>query len=558
MPSPMSSARLLMLAAALSSCAAQTPQPPPPVSPREVSRPLLPAPPWQARVSVADGHEAPPPAEPAVLIRGATLMIGTGQVVPRGSILLQGGKIAAVTEGDLAPPGGAVIIDGAGRFVTPGIIDAHSHLGVYPMPGGTGHADGNEMTDPVTPEAQSIDAFWPQDPGIERAVAGGVTTIQVLPGSGNLIGGRAVTLKLRPAPSPRQMHVPGAPDGLKMACGENPKRFYGEHKRSPMTRMGNLALQRAAFLKAKKLQADWARWGEAESRRIMGEAKGRAAVAARREERARQQAWCAEDPARAPCAKWREGWAGRLEDPEPSAPIPGPDRSPGLETLVAVLEGRVLVHVHCYRADDMFAILTLADEVGFQVRSFHHALEAYKIRGELAARGVSVSTWADWWGFKLEAYDGIPENAALVHESGGRAVIHSDSAEDIQRLNQEASKALASGRRAGVQLTDGDAIRWITLNAAWTLGIDHRTGSLEVGKDADVVLWSKNPLSVYATAEKVWIDGALVRAVGDDTHATQGAHERGRSGAWSDFELGQDAATPPPALLPPAGGGGAQ
>lgn len=539
-----SRACLLTLVAALGGCAQPSRPPPAPVSPKEVSRPLLPAPPWQARGSVADGYEAQAPAAPAVLIRGATLMLGTGKVVPRGSILLQGGKIAAVAEGDLAPPAGAAVtvVDGAGRFVTPGLIDTHSHLGVYPMPGATAHEDGNEMIDPVTPQAQTADAFWPQDPGIARAVAGGVTAIQVLPGSGNLIGGRAVTLKLRPAQSPRQMHVPGAPDGLKMACGENPKRVYGAAKRPPMTRMGNLAGQRAAFLKAKKLQGDWARWAEGESRRITAEARARAAFEAKREERARQQAYCKEDPARPPCPKWQEAWsAGPDREPEAAAPLATPDRDPGLETLVGALEGRVLVHVHCYRADDMMAMLALADEVGFQVRSFHHALEAYKIRGELSARGVSVSTWADWWGFKLEAYDGIPENAALVHESGGRAVIHSDSAEGIQRLNQEAAKALASGRRAGVKLEEGDAIRWITLNAAWTLGMDHRTGSLEVGKDADVVLWDRSPLSVYASPEKVWIDGALV-------------HERGHSPPWSDFELGQDAAAEPPALLPPPGG----
>jgi imidazolonepropionase-like amidohydrolase len=204
----------------------------------------------------------------------------------------------------------------------------------------------------------------------------------------------------------------------------------------------------------------------------------------------------------------------------------------------------VYVHVHCYRADDMLSMLALADEVGFRVRSFHHALEAYKIRGELAARGVSVSTWADWWGFKLEAYDGIPENGGLVHEAGGRTIIHSDSAEVIQRLNQEAGKALASALRAGVRATPADAIRWITGNPAWALGIEHRTGTLEVGKDADVVLWGRDPLSVYASAERVWIDGALIYD-----------RARDRAGSrWSDFELGQDAAgEPAPLLGAPAG-----
>jgi imidazolonepropionase-like amidohydrolase len=240
-----------------------------------------------------------------------------------------------------------VIVDAVGQFVTPGLIDTHSHLGVYPLMDAAAHLDGNEATGPVTPEAQSADAFWPEDPGIERAVAGGVTTIQVLPGSANLIGGWAVTVKLRPALSPRQMHVPGAPDGLKMACGENPKRVYGKDRRSPMTRMGNLAVQRAAFLKAKKLQADWARWSDAESRRIVSDAKKRAAWEARREERARREAWCKEDPSRDPCAKWHEAWSSPgPEEPEPRGPLEPPGRDPGLETLAGALEGRVLVQVH--------------------------------------------------------------------------------------------------------------------------------------------------------------------------------------------------------------------
>jgi imidazolonepropionase-like amidohydrolase len=417
--------------------------------------------------------------------------------------------------------------------VTPGIIDTHSHIGVYPMPGAQAHLDGNEMTDPVTPQAQTVDAFWPEDPAIERAVAGGVTALQALPGSGNLIGGRAVTLKLRPGLSPREMHVRGAPDGLKMACGENPKRVYGANKRAPMTRMGNVAGQRAAFLKAQRLKDEWARWREAESRRIAADMKKRAEYEAKREEREKRQAYCKEeDPFREPCSKWREEWGKPLEEPEPKEPIKPPDRDPASETLIAAMEGRVLVHVHCYRADDMLAMLALADEVGFRVRSFHHALEAYKIRRELAARGISTSTWADWWGFKLEAYDGIPENIALITEAGGKAVVHSDSSEGIQRLNQEAGKALAAGRAAGIPLTEDDAIRWVTTHAAWSLGIDHRTGSLEVGKDADVVLWNRTPFSVYAAAERVWIDGQLVFD----------REKRGRP--WSDFELGQEGSRP--------------
>lgn len=510
----------------------------PAVAPREQPRPILPPAPWQLKASIAEGYEAKPPASQPVVIRGATLMLATGRTLPRGTIILEKGKIAVVAEGDLPAPSGAIVIDGTGKFVTPGLIDTHSHMGVYPMIGASAHLDGNEMVDPVTPHAQTADAFWPQDPAIERAVAGGVTAAQILPGSGNLIGGRAITVKLRPAQSAREMHVPGAPDGLKMACGENPKRVYGKERRSaPMTRMGNLAGQRAAFLRAKKLADSWARWRDEESRRIDADSKKRAAYEAKRDDRAGRDAFCRQNGEPDPCESWRKAWGDApLEEPQPSQPIPTPDRDPALETLAAAIEGRVLVHVHCYRADDMEAMLALSDEIGFRVRSFHHALEAYKIRLDLATRQVSVSTWADWWGFKMEAYDGIPENAALVHESGGRSIIHSDSSEGIQRLNQEAAKALASGRRAGVALTEDDALKWVTMNPAWALGIDHRVGSLEPGKDADVVLWNRHPLSVYASAEKVWIDGALVFELGKER--------------WSDFEIGQSPQPPPPPLGP--------
>jgi imidazolonepropionase-like amidohydrolase len=500
---------------------------PPPAAPEAAGpRPILPPPPWQQKTSVAEGWEAKPPAAPPVVIRGATLLLGTGKTIQKGTIILDKGKIAVVAEGDLPAPSGATVIDGTGKVVTPGLIDDHSHLGVYPLLDAYGHDDGNELVDPVTPQAQTADAIWPQDPGIERAVAGGVTTIQVLPGSANLIGGRGLTIKLRPAQSGREMHVPGAPDGLKMACGENPKRLHGRRRSAPpFTRMGNLAGQRAAFLKAKKLREAWARWNDEETRRLEADSKKRAAHEHKREERARRDASCRDAGEPDPCAAWRQQWrAEPLDDPAPSQPVPTPERDPGMETLIGALEGRVLVHVHCYRADDMLAMLALADEVGFRVRSFHHAVEAYKIRDVLAARQVAVSTWADWWGFKMEAFDAIQENAALVAQDGGRTILHSDSPEGIQRLNQEAGKALASGLRGGLKVNEEEAIRWVTMNPAWALGIDHRVGSLEPGKDADVVLWNKSPFSVYAAAEKVWIDGAMV-------------YEKGK-GRWSDFEVG--------------------
>lgn len=393
-------------------------------------------------------------------------MTANGDVFAPGYVVVERGRIAAVGAGALVGSGGRTI-DATGKFVTPGLIDVHSHLGVYPKPGAQAHSDGNEATDPTTPQVWAEHSVWPQDPGFQRAAEGGVTTLHILPGSANLIGGRGVTLHLRPALGSRGMRFPGAPDSLKMACGENPKRVYGGRKRSPSTRMGNVAGHRAAFLKAKAYRA---KHGKAASDKM--------------------------------------------------------PRDLGMESLIGVLEGRVLAQVHCYRADDMLSFLQVADEMGFEVRAFHHALEAYKIRTFLAARAAAVATWADWWGFKLEANDAIQENAAFVHEAGGRSVIHSDSAEGIQRLNQEAAKAYHSGLAAGVKLEENDALRWVTHNAAWMLGIEKEVGTLEVGKRGDIVVWDAHPFSVYARAALVLVDGVVTHDVEKPV------------APWSDFELG--------------------
>lgn len=531
MPAPSSCRHFVVpLFAALSACASSQPAASPSTPKSAAPEPVAELFPWD-RANAPDWQESPlPSAIPPILIRNATLMLATGKTIPRGSMLLTNGKIAAISENEIPAPEGVQVIDGTGKFVTPGIIDTHSHIGVYPMPGAVAHSDGNEATSPVTPDVHTADAFWPQDPAIERAVAAGVTTFQILPGSANLVGGRAITLKLRPALSGKFMHFPGAPDGLKMACGENPKRVYGNERHSaPGTRMGNLAMQRKAFLDAQKLEEEWNRHRATEAKRIAEDNKAATAYAAEVENRKKQQAECKSDPFLPACVHWQETWDKPLAPPVPSPPSAPPPRDPAKETLIGAMHGKIMVHIHCYRADDMLAMLSLADEVGFTIRSFHHALEAYKIRDVLAKRNISVSTWADWWGFKMEAYDGIPENLALIQESGGVPILHTDSPEGIQRMNQEAAKALASGRHAGIAVTEEDAIRWITANPAWALGIEQRTGTLEVGKDADVVLWDRNPFSVYASAERVWIDGLTV-------------HQKGKKRPpWSDFELGQDA-----------------
>jgi imidazolonepropionase-like amidohydrolase len=462
---------------------------------------------WAAEPAAAPAAEAPAPGseslqarmergllrvEPeveaapgALVLAGGTVLTAAGARYEPGFVVLEDGRITAVGEGAAPEVRDAVVVDVSGRFVTPGLIDTHSHLGVYPTPWANAHEDGNEATAPTTPGVWAEHSVWPQDPGLELAVAGGVTALQILPGSANLIGGRGFVARPIPARGARAMRFPGAPQTVKMACGENPKRVYGEAS-GPSTRMGNLRGQREAFLEAEAYAKAWSDW---ETRQA--------------EEGSRKRR--------------------RRGDPPPAKL---PERDLDKETLVGVLNGSILPQIHCYRADDMLAMLQVADEFGFRVRSFHHATEAYKVRDVLAQREVGASVWADWWGFKLEAFDAVPEGAALIAEAGARAIIHSDSDIGIQRLNQEASKAWNAGRHAGIELGEDEALRWITANPAWALGIDDQTGTLEVGKRADVVVWDQHPFSVYAHAQLVFVDGVL-------------RYDRARPALWSDFLLGQ-------------------
>jgi imidazolonepropionase-like amidohydrolase len=409
---------------------------------------------------------------PPVAITNATIMTAAGREIAHGSILLRDGRIVAVGTDVQAPPN-ALRVDGTGKYVTPGIIDPHSHLGVYAAPGTDAESDGNELTNPVMAEVWAEHSFWPQDPQIPLAIAGGVTTIQALPGSGNLIGGRSAILKLIPARTVQEMKFPGAHYGLKMACGENPKRVYGQRSQFPSTRMGNMAGYRAAFILAEAYRRRWDTWNK--------EHKG--------------------DP---------------------------PERNLRLETLAEVLRGNMYVQTHCYRADEMALMLDLAREFAFAIRAFHHAVEAYKIADLLAQAGTAAVVWADWYGFKEEAMDGIQQNAALLQQAGARVTLHSDDPSGIQRLNQEAAKAMYDGQRAGIPVTRDQALRWITANPAWVLGIDSIAGTLEPGKMADVVVWSGDPFSVYTKALQVYNDGWLVYDRDDAAHQPR-----------SDFELNQ-------------------
>ncbi|WP_339864029.1 amidohydrolase [Paremcibacter congregatus] len=391
------------------------------------------------------------------VIQNATVFTGTGEKLTGASVLMENGKIVAVgTEMDV--PYGAKVIDGTGKWVTPGIIDVHSHLGVYASPGHRSLSDGNEATQPVTADVWAEHSVWPQDPGFARAIAGGVTSLQILPGSANLIGGRGVTLKNVPSRTREGMKFPDAPYGMKMACGENPKRVYGK-KGGPSTRMANMAGYRKAWIKARDYKQKWE-------------------------------------------AYYRDYKAGK--------DVKAPTQDLELETLMGVLDGEILIHNHCYRADEMVSMVNMAKEFDYKISTFHHAVESYKIADILAKEGICSAMWSDWWGFKLEAFDGVDENIPMVAAAKACAVVHSDDANGIQRLNQEMAKAWADGKNVGLDFSKAEAIQWITLNAARSLGVDDKTGSLEKGKMADVVLWSGDPFSVYSLAEKVFIDGALM------------------------------------------------
>ena len=417
-----------------------------------------------------------PLASKSTLITNATVLTGTGERLDETDVLLVNGKVQQVGK-DLSANADATI-DAQGKWVTPGIIDVHSHLGAYPSPSVESHQDGNEMTSPNTAEVWVEHSVWPQDPGFNRAREGGITSLQILPGSANLFGGRGVTLKNIPAHTMQAMKFPDAPNGLKMACGENPKRVYGRQGTLPSTRMGNMAGYRMAWAEAQEYKRAWDKYD----------------------------------------ADYEAGL-------NPEAPV----RDIKHDTLRAVIEGEVLIHNHCYKAEEMAMMIDLSKEFGYHAGTFHHGVEAYKIADLLAENGSCAALWPDWWGFKMEAYDMVQENVAIVDAvKNSCAIVHSDSDTTIQRLNQEAGKVMYRANENGFDISEQHAIKWITSNAAKSLGIEDKTGSLEAGKQGDVVIWNQNPFSVYAKAEQVFIDGAKVYDRNDSAFQAQ-----------SDFMLGQ-------------------
>jgi imidazolonepropionase-like amidohydrolase len=406
---------------------------------------------------VGDAHPSTyrPAAQTDLLIADATILDGAGGRLEHGDVRVHAGRVVAL--GRALPRAGVAVVDAGGRWLTPGIIDVHSHDGTYVLPLTSIDASASdvaELSDPNAADTWIEHAVNAQDPAFAAALRAGVTTLQILPGSTPLFGGRSVIVKPVRAADVYAMKFPGARPGLKMACGENPKSYFGEKDRAPTSRQGEVALIRAAFLQAQEYRRKWRDYE-------------------------------------------RHAWG------EP------PERDARMDTLAAVLDGDIAVHMHCYRANDMATMLGVAAEFGFKISAFHHAVEAYKIADQLRATGTCVALWADWWGFKMELIDAIRANAAMIDAGGGCVLMHSDSPILGQHLQIEAAKAAAAGRRLGIEIPPERLIRWVTSTPARVLGLDDRIGTVAAGRNADLVLWSGNPFSIYSKPDLVLIDGAV-------------------------------------------------
>ncbi len=380
-----------------------------------------------------------------IVIKDATILTVSHGNIPKGSIVVRDGKIAEIGPG-VNIPSGATVIDATGQFVAPGIIDPHSHVA---QNGGV-----NEGTIAVSSMTAVEDTLDPNDIDIYRELAGGVTTTATLHGSANPIGGTGAVIKLRWGKDAKGLLFKGAKPGLKFALGENPKRVGRGTERYPGTRMGVEDVIREAFIEARTYTAKW------------------------------------------------DDYRKRANAGDKTAVPPRKDLK--LEPIAEVLRGERLAFVHAYRADEMLMMMRVADEFGFKVNSFEHALEGYKIARELAAHGAVASTFSDWWAYKVEAYDAIPYNAAIMARKGVMVTINSDSAEEARHLNQEAAKCMKYGG-----LSEEEALKLVTWNPAKQLKIDDRVGSIDTGKDADLVIYNHHPLSVYAVPQKVLIDGEV-------------------------------------------------
>ncbi|HEV2349484.1 MAG TPA: amidohydrolase [Terriglobia bacterium] len=385
-----------------------------------------------------------------VVIKGATILTMTHGTIEDGTVVIENGKIAAVGK-DVPSPSDAEVIDAHGEFVLPGLVDPHSHLGVYSMPGVQANSDGNEMTGDIEAQVRSEDSINTDDPEIPRAVSGGVTTVQVLPGSGNNIGGWATMVKLNGGQTLDEIKLAGAPLSMKWAWGENPKRVYGSKGQAPSTLMGEAAVVRQRLYDAQNYTAKWKAWED----------------------------------------------GGRKGAP--------PERNLQLEALADVIAGKVRLNIHSYQVNHFETLFRIADEFHFRIAALHHALDAYMIAPEIVRRHIGVVTFADEWGFKVEALDAIPQNAYLLWKSGVLVSLHTDNPV-IEERNYIEQAAIVNH----YGMPDEAALQMVTINPAKILGIDNRVGSIDPGKDADLTLWTGNPLELTSKAEKVFIDGKLI------------------------------------------------
>lgn len=429
-------------------------------------KPLPPGLDATARPDVFPTSYVAPKSAPFAIIN-ATILSAAGPRIDHGTVIVRDGKIAAIGA-QIALPSDVTVIDAKGRYVTPGIIDPHSHIGAGSSPREGSGDQSNESLNPAGIWVEN--SVWAQDPMFERVLAAGVTTMQILPGSGATFNGRSVVLRNVPALDVKAMKFPGVRGGFKIACGENPSSGQGGDSSS---RAGVMRDYRTALINAADYTRRW--------------------------------------------RSWRETGKG---DP--------PKRDLALENISAAMSGELKVQIHCYRADEMLQMVDLSREFGFKITAFHHANEAFKIAKTLQKEGIAVVTWSgDWAGYKMEAYDSIMETPAFVESVGGIVAMHSDDVELMQHLNQEAARSMAAAKEAGFAIGEEEAIRWITINPAKIIGVEDRTGSLEVGKFADLLIWDTNPFSIYALPDQVFIEGALQY---DRAHP--------RPEPRSDYELG--------------------
>jgi imidazolonepropionase-like amidohydrolase len=391
-----------------------------------------------------------PAADHAVVIKGATVLTMAGSTIEDGTVVIENGKIAAVGK-EVAAPAGAEVIEARGEYVLPGLVDPHSHLGVYSLPALESNADGNEMTGDIEAQVRSEDAINTDDPEIARAVSGGVTTVQILPGSGNNIGGWATIVNLNGGQTLDEIKFHDAPPSMKWAWGENPKREYGAKGQAPSTLMGEAAVVRQKLLDAQNYVAKWKAWED-------GGKKG--------------------------------------------AP---PERNLQLEALAQVLAGKVRLNIHSYQVNHFDALFRIADEFHFQIAALHHALDAYMIAPEIARRHIGVVTFADAWGFKVEGWDAIPQNAYLLWKQGVLVSLHTDNPV-IEERNYIEQAAIINH----YGMPDEAALETVTINPAKILAIDSRVGSIEAGKDANLAVWTGHPLELTSKVDRVFIDGKLV------------------------------------------------